>query len=788
MFSVIACIRDDHDWRLILAAAVVCLAGSVATMLLLLRVQRSEGGQKGLWIAASGFACGIGVWSTHFIAMLAFDGGVPVAYGALGTALSVIVAIAASWIAFAIGLCGSFRFSMAVGGLVLGAGVAAMHFTGMQAIEIQGHIYYDQPMTVSAVLTGTLLASASLHAFHALRGARRLVTASLLLVLGICALHFTSMSGITLAPGAEVVATDTIHPTWLAGGVIAASTTLIVLAFGALFVDRHLTDLRGLANASLEGMAIVFDGVIVEANERFAALTGRKFSALSGRPPAEIFVFGEEGLEGHRRGDGPGEIDLLNAEGRTIPVEFMCRTIEYRGRECEVIFVRDLRARKEAERTIEHLAHHDSLTDLPNRAFFDRRLSQTLAAAAVRGEELAILCLDLDRFKAVNDIFGHGEGDRILCKVAELLREAAGEQDTVARLGGDEFAIIQVGGPQPQAARQLTDRILAQFAAEMDTNRDPTAVGVSIGSAVYPADGPTADQLRNNADTALYRAKQSGKGIACFFDREMDEAVRTRRQIENDLRHAVLRRQFFLEYQPLVEMQSGRTIGYEALLRWSHPERGLIGPDIFIPIAEESGSIIQIGEWVLEQACTEAARWNEPLPVSVNISPVQFLLPNLFDQVSSILRRTGLDPWRLELEITEAALMHNRDDVLSTLIRLRILGVRIVMDDFGTGHSSLSNLQTFPFDKLKIDCSFTAALESDPSAQAIVRAIIALGHSLRLAVVTEGVETERQRQILADEGCLQIQGFLSGRPGAAPSKGQEASVGSWEKVPARADF
>ncbi|WP_429816369.1 bifunctional diguanylate cyclase/phosphodiesterase [Ensifer sp. B1-9] len=785
MFSVIACIRDDHDWRLIVAAAIVCLAGSVATMLLLLRAERSEGGQRSLWVAASGLACGFGVWSTHFIAMLAYDGGVPVAYGLWGTALSMVVAIAASCIAFAICLGGGSRLSMGCGGFVLGAGVAAMHFTGMQAIEIHGHIAYDLRATASAVVAGMLLAGAALYAFHVLRSMRRLVVSSLLLVLAICAMHFTSMSGVTLVPEASVAVADTIHPAWLAGGVIAASTTLIVLAFGALFVDRHLTDLRGLANASLEGMAIVFDGVIVEANERFSGLTGRSLAELSGRRPSEIFVFGEEGLEGHRRGDGPGEIDLLNADGRTIPVEFMCRTIEYRGRECEVIFVRDLRARKEAERTIEHLAHHDALTDLPNRAFFDRRLAQTLAAASVRGEELAILCLDLDRFKAVNDIFGHGEGDRILRKVADILREAAGEQDTIARLGGDEFAIIQVGGKQPQAARLVTDRILALFAAEMDTNRDPTAVGVSIGAALYPTDGQTADQLRNNADTALYRAKQSGKGIACFFDREMDEAVRTRRQIENDLRHAVLRRQFFLEYQPLVEVQSDRIIGYEALLRWSHPQRGLIGPDVFIPIAEESGSIIQIGEWVLEQACTEAAKWNEPLPISVNISPVQFLLPNLFDQVASILRRTGLDPWRLELEITEAALMHNREDVLAVLVRLRILGVRIVMDDFGTGHSSLSNLQTFPFDKLKIDCSFTAALERDPSAQAIVRAIIALGHSLKLAVVTEGVETERQRQILAEEGCLQIQGFLSGRPGAAPSTGREAP--RWEKMPACAE-
>ena len=318
---------------------------------------------------------------------------------------------------------------------------------------------------------------------------------------------------------------------------------------------------------------------------------------------------------------------------------------------------------------------------------------------------------------------------------------------------------------------------LSQDAAAAPT-ADAQAAADSIAKEIEQIRGLTFKQ-------PVHVENQSIEDFSKYVSREMDEAVRTRRQIENDLRHAVLRRQFFLEYQPLVEVQSDRIIGYEALLRWEHPQRGLIGPDVFIPIAEESGSIIQIGEWVLEQACTEAAKWNEPLPISVNISPVQFLLPNLFDQVANILRRTGLNPWRLELEITEAALMHNREDVLAVLVRLRVLGVRIVMDDFGTGHSSLSNLQTFPFDKLKIDCSFTAALEKDPSAQAIVRAIIALGHSLRLAVVTEGVETERQRQILAEEGCLQIQGFLSGRPGAAPSTGQETA--RREKVPARAD-
>ncbi|WEX76613.1 EAL domain-containing protein [Sinorhizobium numidicum] len=771
MFSVIACINNDHDWRLIVVAALVCLAGSMATMLLLQRAQRSDGSQRRLWTAACAFACGVGVWSTHFIAMLAYDGGIPIAYGPQGTTLSIVVAIAASWIAFSVGLAGTSPYALARGGLLLGLGIAAMHVTGMRAVHSQGQVSFDPGTSLAAVLLGTLLAALALHAFQALKGAHRLVASTFLLVLAICVLHFTSMSGVTLVPDPSVPAAGGFKTVWLAGGVIAASTTLILMVFGALFIDRHLTDLRGLANASLEGMVIVRDHEIIDTNERFASLCGCRVSDLVGRKPEEFFAqVPERHISGGRRGsDGSTEVNLLDAEGRRIPVEYICRTIEYRGRQCDVIFVRDLSARKQAERTIEYLAHHDALTDLSNRSSFDRRVKQALAAAEAKDEQLAILCLDLDRFKAMNDIFGHGEGDRILRKVADILRAAAGEADTIARLGGDEFAIVQPGGTQPEAARQLSERILRLFAEKMDSNRDPMAVGVSIGVAIYPADGTTAERLYNNADTALYRAKQTGKGVACFFDADMDQAVRARRQMENDLRHAVARRQLFLEYQPLVDVRDNRTIGYEALLRWRHPDRGLVGPNVFVPIAEESGSIIQIGEWVLEEACSEAVRWNEPLPVSVNISPVQFLLPNLFDRIAGILQRTGLEPRRLELEITEAVLMHNREDVLAMLVRLRLLGVRIVMDDFGTGHSSLSNLQTFPFDKLKIDCSFTAALDRDPAAQAIIRAIIALGHSLNLPVVTEGVETERQKQIIINEGCLQIQGFLSGRPGLAPS-------------------
>jgi diguanylate cyclase (GGDEF)-like protein len=418
---------------------------------------------------------------------------------------------------------------------------------------------------------------------------------------------------------------------------------------------------------------------------------------------------------------------------------------------------------------IEHLAHHDVLTDLPNRSLFDTRIRQALQMAERKNSEVALFYLDLDRFKAVNDIFGHAEGDRILRKVASILRRVADESDTVARLGGDEFAIIQLAGQQPAAAQKLAADILDEFAAEMDTARDPTAVGVSVGIALYPADGAAAEELCNNADTALYRVKHDGRGKICFFDAEMDKAARNRRQIESELRHAIIRNQIHVSYQPILDAHSGEIGGYEALMRWNRPGHGLTEPDIFIPIAEESGSIVQLGEWVLQQACREAVRWPLPLMIAVNLSPVQFMLPNLCERIEAILAETGLAPGRLELEITEAALIRDRDRVMTTLLRLHKLGVHIVMDDFGTGFSSLSNLRSFPFDKIKVDRSFTGVLEHDAGARSIVRAIIGLGHSLGMPVVTEGVETEMQRRIVVEEGCAQVQGLLLGKPDIEPS-------------------
>ncbi|MGV1790018.1 bifunctional diguanylate cyclase/phosphodiesterase [Rhizobium sp. A37_96] len=766
MFSVIACIRDDHDIRLVLVAAVICLIGSLATMLLFSRAQECRSHQRRHWIAAAAFASGIGIWATHFIAMLAYEGSLPFSYGLSLTMFSMILAIMGSWLAIAVAFEWDSGASFAVGGILMAFGIAAMHFTSMQAIEGSARLSYSMPRVFASIAMGTGFSSLAFLAFRSLPGVRRIFAGAFLLLFAVCSLHFIAMSGVTFTLESEVsTAALSIDRSILAGIVTAAAIGLILIALGATFIDRQLTDLRGFANASLEGLLVLRDGRVLDANERFFDISGWSAHQVIGMAP-ETFLTIDMDAEAAI----PFETTLSGRDGKVIPVETVQRSITYRGHECSVLVVRDLTERRRAQQMIEHLAHHDILTDLPNRSLFEKRMRQALQTVNRRGGEVAIFCLDLDRFKAINDVFGHAEGDRILCKVAGILQRVIEEGDTVARLGGDEFAIIQPKRPQPEGARRLAGRILAEFAAEMDMARDPTAVGVSLGIAIYPRDCANAEQLYANADTALYRAKRAGRGHACFFDAEMDKAVRTRRQLESDLRQAILRKQLYLEYQPIFDVGSQNVSGYEALLRWAHPERGVIEPETFIPIAEESGSIAAIGEWVLEQACEEAARWHEPANVAVNLSPLQFMIPTLYDQIERILREAGLDPRRLELEITEAALMRERAAVIATLQRLHRLGVRVVMDDFGTGFSSLSNLRAFPFDKIKVDRSFTGALEHDPAARSIVRAIIGLGNSLNMPVVTEGVETELQRRIVVEEGCAQLQGMFFGKPDVGPSQ------------------
>ena len=424
--------------------------------------------------------------------------------------------------------------------------------------------------------------------------------------------------------------------------------------------------------------------------------------------------------------------------------------------------IQDVTERRRAEAQIAHLAHYDTLTDLPNRAAFNACLESTAEHAAVAKKSFAVICIDLDRFKEVNDVFGHAVGDGLLCEAAKRLH-AGCEGAFLARLGGDEFTVICADGPQPSTAETLAERMLHALDGDIEIAGQALRAGMSIGVAVYPADGADTAVLLANADAALYRAKSEGRGAIRFFEPGMDKRLRERRALQHDLRSALSRSELVLFYQPQASID-GETTGFEALVRWNHPARGLVSPAEFIPLAEESGLIVTLGEWILREACREAASWPKPLRIAVNFSPVQFRHGDLPALVHSVLIETGLAANRLEIEITEGVLIGDFPRAVSILRRLKALGVRIAMDDFGTGYSSLSYLQAFPFDKIKIDQAFVADLDRNPQSAAIIRAVIGLARGLDLPVVAEGVETKEQMAFLEREECNEVQGYFIGRP------------------------
>jgi diguanylate cyclase (GGDEF)-like protein len=424
----------------------------------------------------------------------------------------------------------------------------------------------------------------------------------------------------------------------------------------------------------------------------------------------------------------------------------------------------DITEYRRIEARMTHMTRHDVLTDLPNRVLLRERLEQALEGAR-KDEHVAVLCLDLDRFKEINDTLGHPVGDALLQGVAERLRRSVGDTATVARLGGDEFAIVQVGDEQPIAATALASSILEAMGTPFDLDGRQVTAGVSIGIAVSPGDGNQADELLKNANLSLHRAKGEGRATYRFFETGMDAEMQARCRLQADLRSALANGQFELYYQPVVNLERNRISGLEALLRWHHPERGAVSPGVFIPIAEETGLIVQIGEWALRQACAEAARWPAHIKVAVNLSPAQFKSRNLVHTVFAALAASGLPASRLELEITESVLLHDNAATMTILHQLRALGVRIAMDDFGTGYSSLSYLRSFPFDKIKIDRCFVKDLSSaSDGSVAILRAVASLGLSLGMVTTAEGVETQEQMDKVRAEGCTEMQGYFFSPP------------------------
>jgi diguanylate cyclase (GGDEF)-like protein len=577
-------------------------------------------------------------------------------------------------------------------------------------------------------------------------------------------------------PGGPGSAGRTVAWLVLAAGLLVSAVVVAYIWTTGRYA-RHLQAANMQLDAALSNMSqglCMFDsaGRLILCNHRYREMYGSSpdlikpgctiHDLLTHRQRSGLFL-GDPGeyvqkLQSTMSGGAISERLVESSDGRTISL--VNHPIAGGG---WVATHEDITERRRAEAKISHMALHDELTDLPNRRFFLEEIKNRLARLE-RDHKFAVLCFDLDRFKIVNDTLGHIFGDKLLRQVAERLHTCLREGDAVARMGGDEFAIIQGSLTEPTEITALAARLIETIDAPFDLDGHHVVVGASIGIAVAPTDAADADQLLKNADMALYRAKAEGRGTYRFFEPKMDALMRARRVLELDLRKALINGEFELYYQPLVNLVADEISSFEALLRWNHPERGLVAPLEFISLAEETALIVPIGEWVLRQACREAVKWPSHISVAVNVSPVQFTRPNLSQVVMSALAGSGLAAQRLELEITESVLLLGSDSTLATLHQLRKMGVRISMDDFGTGYSSLSYLRSFPFDKIKIDRSFVHDVSSNEDSMAIIRAVTGLGAGLRMTTTAEGVETQEELDYLKRGGCIEAQGYFFSQP------------------------
>jgi diguanylate cyclase (GGDEF)-like protein len=655
---------------------VVAMLVSYTALRLASRVAISEGNGSRIWLGIGAIAMGVGIWSMHFVGMLAFSLPISLAYDVPTTLASLAVAIVTSGFALAITSGRRLTVPRLTGSaLVMGSGISAMHYMGMAAITILPGIAYDPFLVAVSILIAIAASFVALWLFFQLReGNSRLqqlkrVAAAIVMGLAISGMHYTGMAASRFASGSFCRGGVTLENNWLAAAIGMFALGLLVVTLVTAVYDAHLQ-----SNARIQAQRL-----------------------------------------------------------------------------------------EQANAALQHQATHDALTGLPNRLLFIDRLGREIAHGERDGHLFAVLVVDLDRFKVINDTLGHGPGDQLLIEVARRLLSAIRSADTVARTGGDEFLLLLTDIREAADAAVSAAKIILELDKSVGISGTEVHTSASIGISVYPADGSDADTLVAHADEAMYFAKQAGRNSFQFFRPGMSVFSRERLDLESELRRALPMKQFEVHYQPKVDVATGRMNSVEALLRWRHPTRGLLGPLEFIPIAEETGLMLSIGEWVLREACRQARQWQrEGLPflrIAVNISPIHFRQSKFLDIVRSALLDHDLEPQYLEIELTETTVMDHAENSVSILEELSRMGVIVSIDDFGTGYSSMSYLRRFPIDKLKIDRSFIHDMTTNSDAASIVSAIISLAHSLRLKVVAEGVETAQQLEQLRELGCDQFQGF-----------------------------
>ena len=669
-----------YNYWLVFVSLLVAILASYTALDLASRITASKGKSAKAWLVGGAFSMGTGIWSMHFLGMLAFSLPIPMAYDVTITLLSMLIAVVVS--GFALSTVSQDTLStrsLVIGGVLMGFGICAMHYTGMAAMETHPPITYDPVLFAASVAIAIAASHAALWIAFTLRGGSdwlRFAKFGSAIIMGfaITGMHYTGMAAARFAPDSICLTGPLVDNSWMAGTL--AGTTFIILCITI-------------------GLSVI--------DSRMASKTARMADSL-----------------------------------------------------------------KRANDELQRLALQDPLTQLPNRVLLEDRIDQAVAHAERSSLKCAVLFVDLDRFKMINDSLGHFAGDELLRAVASRLQTLVRGEDTVSRLGGDEFVILLRDVTGTENAAEIAEKILLALREPFRIHEQELFVTPSIGISVSPVHGDTAQMLITRADAAMYNAKQAGRNNCRMYSSEFSTFFPERLMLENDLRRALGRREFELHYQPRVDIEEGRVVGMEALIRWRHPHKGLLFPDEFVPLAEDTGLIVPIGRWVIEESCAQNKAWQSAglnkLQVAVNISGVQFRQKDLLDTIAHALASSGLPAECLEVEITESVVMQNPSEAIVTLEKLNQMGVQISIDDFGTGYSSLSYLKRFPIDKLKIDRSFIRDISSDMDDAAIVRATIGLAHNMRLRVVAEGVETDDQLQFLRSLGCDEYQGYHKSKP------------------------
>jgi len=777
--KIYRCIIFEHDYRLVMLAVLICVFSAFTAVSMQGRARNAPEKIRNKWIVMTAITIGSGIWATHFIAMLAYDMGMPVRYDPLSTIGSLLIAIAVSGLGFHFATYHRTKRARALAGLVVGIGIASMHYLGMMGVRIQGTITYDPDYITLSLVFGIGFSGMALVGMNKTKDVVRHGVATVMLTAAICGLHFTAMTGLVTQYDPTLQLPDSlVSEAVLVVGISVVALTLLGFSLAAAYIDRdtaHTTSieavrLKSLADAALEGI-IVMDvgGHIVNANQSFLELCGKKMSELRGQPLARYFSQFIGGDNINALAETRAHLEeaiLLQALGDEVPTEIFFRQADVNGEPQLVAVVRDLREKRAAERQINYLSNYDVLTGLANRQLMMDRLLRAVPAAIANDNNLALHYIDIDGFKELNTTIGQEGGDHLLRIFASRLQHCVRDIDTIARIGADQFCIIQENIGRIESAEALVEECHKRLAQPFVVGGREAFLTISVGIAVVPMDTLEPGNLLSLAEIAMRQAKTTMGNSSRFYEEALDQAQLLRRQLKRDLVGAVERDEICMVYQPQYDVRSERVIGFEALLRWTHPTRGPIGPAEFIPLAEESGQILELGAWVIEECCREAASWVNPLKIAINISPVQFQQTSLPDLIENAILRFGLNPERLEIEITEGVLIADIERAASVLGRLKEQGIKLAMDDFGTGYSSLTYLQRFPFDKLKIDQSFVRTMLGQEQSRGIVRGMIGLAHGLNIPILAEGVETEAEFSILRVEGCDEIQGYYLGKPKA----------------------